>query len=59
MNISFNKIHKFKIDQIIYRLETYIGKKLNWKHLFRLETKKKYIGNKLLRLETEFLDWKP
>ena len=56
---------------VICRLETYIGNKLDWKHLFRLETisldwkQKKYIGNNLFRLETKkrtletiFLDWK-
>ena len=49
---------------VICRLETYIGNKLDWKHLFRLGTKKVHwkqdfeIGNIILRLETKFLDWK-
>ena len=37
--------------RVICRLETYIGKKLDWKQI-------KYIRNKLFRLETTFVDWK-
>ena len=32
------------LKTVICRLQTYIGKKLDWKRLFRLKTKK-YIGN--------------
>ena len=45
-------------NEVICRLEAYIGNKLYWKHLFRLETKKIHwkqwikIGNKIRRLET-------
>ena len=37
--LSF-RYHFFYPPTVICRLETYIGNKLDWKHLFRLETKK-------------------
>ena len=40
-----NSIFTGSKNSVICRLETYIGNKLDWKHLFRLETR--------------FLDWKP
>ena len=37
------------------RLET---KFLDWKHVYEIRNKKKYIGNNIFRLETKFVDWK-
>ena len=56
--------NSFVARKVICGLETYIGNKLDWKHIFRLETifldwkQKKYIGNNLFRLETKKVHWK-
>ena len=52
------------VQTVIYRLETYIGNIVDWKHQNRLETKfldwkhDDEIGNKKSKLETMNLDWK-